>query len=420
MDKIIVRGGSRLAGDVEVAGSKNAALPILFATLLTDERCVVRNIPDVADVRTTLRLLGDLGAEVEQDGADVAIRARELNSSEASYELVKTMRASFLVLGPLLARVGKARVSQPGGCAIGARPVNLHLHALEQMGAEVELVHGYAEARAGQLRGAHVQLDFPSVGATEHLMMVACLAEGDTEIENAAREPEIVDLAAALSSMGAEIEGAGEAVVRIRGASSLGGMDHRVLPDRIEAGTFLIGGAMTQGDVTVHGARADCLQAVIVKLREAGAEVEELDGAIRVSATRRLDGVDIKTLPYPGFPTDVQAQMMALATVSEGTSVVTETIFENRFMHAVEFMRLGADISLDGHNAVVRGVERLSGAEVMASDLRASVSLILAGLVADNETEILRVYHLDRGYQRIEEKLAKLGANIQRVKGAKG
>jgi UDP-N-acetylglucosamine 1-carboxyvinyltransferase len=420
MDKIVVRGGKRLAGEVEVAGSKNAALPILFATLLTDRECVVRNIPDVADVRTAVRLLRDLGAEVEQDGADVSIRARDLSSSEASYDLVKTMRASFLVLGPLLARVGKARVSQPGGCAIGARPVNLHLNALQQLGAEVELVHGYAEARAGRLSGAHVQLDFPSVGATEHLMMVACLADGDTEIENAAREPEIVDLAAALTSMGALIEGAGEAVVRIRGAKSLGGMSHTVLPDRIEAGTFAIAAAMTGGDVKVVGARADCLQAVIVKLREAGATVEELDGALRVSATSRLDGADIKTQPYPGFPTDLQAQMMALATVSSGTSVITETIFENRFMHAVEFMRLGADISLDGHNAVVRGVERLSGAEVMASDLRASVSLILAGLVADNATQILRVYHLDRGYQRIEEKLAQLGADIERVKGARG
>ncbi len=420
MDKIIVKGGNRLVGEVEVAGSKNAALPILFATLLSDQKCAVRNLPDVADVRTTLRLLRDLGAEVEQDGADVSITARELNSSEAPYELVKTMRASFLVLGPLLARVGRARVSQPGGCAIGARPVNLHLHALQQLGAEVELVHGYAEARAGRLTGAHVQLDFPSVGATEHLMMVACLAKGDTEIENAAREPEIVDLAAALTSMGAVIEGAGEAVVRIRGAESLGGMDHRVLPDRIEAGTFLIGAAMTGGDVIVRGAHAESLHAVVVKLREAGAVIEELDGALRASASRRLDGVDLRTQPYPGFPTDLQAQMMALATVSEGTSVVTETIFENRFMHAVEFMRLGADISLDGHNAVVRGVEQLSGAEVMASDLRASVSLILAGLVADNATQILRVYHLDRGYQRIEEKLATLGADIERVKGARG
>ena len=407
-------------GEVTVAGAKNAALPILFATLLTDQRCVVRNLPDVMDVRTALRLLRDLGATVEQDGADVVVHARSLTSWEAPYELVKTMRASFLILGPLLARAGRARVSQPGGCAIGGRPVNLHVHALEQMGAEVELVHGYTEARAGRLRGAHIHLDFPSVGATEHLMMVACLADGTTQIENAAREPEIVDLAAALTSMGARIEGAGEAIVRVEGVEALGGMDHRVLPDRIEAGTFLIGGAMTGGDVVVHGARAEYLQAVLGKLREAGATLEEMDGAVRVTAGERLRGVDIKTLPYPGFPTDLQAQMMALATVSEGASVVTETIFENRFMHAVELVRLGADIALDGHNAVVRGVTQLSGAPVMATDLRASVSLVLAGLVADNTTEIRRVYHLDRGYERIEAKLAALGADIERVKGAEG
>lgn len=420
MDKILIRGGRRLAGEVAVSGAKNAALPILFATLLTERECVVRNLPDVVDVRTALRLLRDLGAEVEQDGADVRVHARALQSWEAPYELVKTMRASFLVLGPLLARTGRARVSQPGGCAIGGRPVNLHLQALQQMGAEVELVHGYAEARAGRLKGARIHLDFPSVGATEHLMMVACLADGVTEIENAAREPEIVDLAAALASMGARIEGAGEATVRIEGVDALAGMDHSVLPDRIEAGTFLIAAAMTGGDVVVHGARADCLQAVLAKLRDAGASVEEMGSAIRVSAAHRLGGIDVKTLPYPGFPTDLQAQMMALATVSAGTSMFMETIFENRFMHAVEFMRLGADIALDGHTAVVRGVQQLSGAPVMATDLRASVSLVLAGLVADNTTEILRVYHLDRGYQRIEDKLAALGADIERIKGAAG
>ena len=420
MDKILIKGGRRLCGEVTVSGAKNAALPILFATLLTDRECVVRNLPDVVDVRTALRLLRDLGATVEQDGADVMVHARELTSWEAPYELVKTMRASFLVLGPLLARAGRARVSQPGGCAIGGRPVNLHLHALQQMGAEVELVHGYTEARAGRLKGAQLHLDFPSVGATEHLMMVACLADGTTEIDNAAREPEIVDLAAALTSMGARIEGAGDATVRIHGVSALAGMDHRVMPDRIEAGTFLIAAAMTGGDVVVHGPRADCMQALLVKLREAGATVDEMDAAIRVVAPRRLRGVDIKTLPYPGFPTDLQAQMMALATVSDGTSVITETIFENRFMHAIEFMRLGADIALDGNKAVVRGVPRLSGAPVMATDLRASVSLILAGLVADNCTAILRVYHLDRGYQRIEAKLAALGADMERVTGATG
>ncbi len=420
MDKILIKGGRRLAGEVTVAGAKNAALPILFATLLTDQPCVVRNLPDVADVRTALRLLSDLGATVEQTGTDATVHARALTAWEAPYELVKTMRASFLVLGPLLARAGRARVSQPGGCAIGGRPVNLHLNALQKMGAEVELVHGYTEARAGRLTAAQIHLDFPSVGATEHLMMVACLANGTTEIDNAAREPEIVDLAAALSSMGARIRGAGEATIQIEGVEALGGMTHRVLPDRIEAGTFMIGAAMTGGDVVVHGAQADCLQALVVKLREAGATLEEMDGAIRVTASRRLQGVDIKTLPYPGFPTDLQAQMMALATVSQGSSLVSETIFENRFMHANEFMRLGADIAVDGHNAVVRGVPRLSGAPVMATDLRASVSLILAGLVAHNSTEIRRVYHLDRGYERIEEKLSALGADIVRVKGGRG
>jgi len=420
MDVIRVRGGRCLEGEVEVAGAKNAALPILFSTLLTDQRCVLHNLPDVQDVRTALRLLRDLGAEIDEDGSTVSIEVREVASSEAPYELVKTMRASFLVLGPLLARSGRARVSQPGGCAIGGRPIDLHLQGLRHLGAKVELVHGYTEARAGRLEGARVQLDFPSVGATEHLMMVAALASGETVIENAAREPEIVDLASALSSMGAEIAGAGQANVRIAGVAKLHGMEHRVLPDRIEAGTFLIGGAMTRGEVLVHGARADDMQALIVKLREAGAEIDELDGALRVRATRRLHGVDVRTLPYPGFPTDLQAQMMALATVSQGTSVIAETVFENRFMHANEFMRLGADISLDGHNAVVRGVDRLGGAPVMATDLRASVSLILAGLVADNTTEVRRVYHLDRGYERIEEKLAALGADIERVRGARG
>jgi len=420
MDVIRVRGGRRLEGEVEVAGAKNAALPILFATLLTDQRCVIRNLPDVRDVRTALRLLRNLGADIDQDGSTVSIEVREVASSEAPYELVKTMRASFLVLGPLLARSGRARVSQPGGCAIGGRPIDLHLQGLRHLGADVELVHGYTEARAGRLEGARIQLDFPSVGATEHLMMVAALASGETVIENAAREPEIIDLAAALSSMGAAIDGAGEANVRIVGVETLHGMEHRVVPDRIEAGTFLIGGAMTRGDVLVRGARADDLQALIVKLREAGAEIDELDGALRVRATHRPNGVDIKTLPYPGFPTDLQAQMMALATISEGTSVIAETVFENRFMHANEFMRLGADIALDGHNAVVRGVDQLGGAPVMATDLRASVSLILAGLVADNTTEVRRVYHLDRGYERIEEKLAALGADVERRKGAGG
>ncbi len=419
MDKIVIRGGRPLSGEVAVAGSKNAALPILFASLLTPEPCVLRNLPDVVDVRTALRLLADLGAQVEREGSAVRISAARVSHLEAPYELVKTMRASFLVLGPLLARFGRARVSQPGGCAIGGRPVNLHTHGMREMGARVELVHGYTEARADRLRGAHIHLDLPSVGATEHLMMVAALADGETIIENAAREPEVVDLAGALCAMGARIAGAGEAVIRIQGVARLHGIEYTVIPDRIEAGTFLMAGAITGGDVTVRGARADHLQAVLVKLREAGAVIDEEMDRIRVRAPRRLRGVDVKTLPYPGFPTDLQAQIMAVAAVSEGTSVISETIFENRFMHVHEFNRLGADITLEGNSAIVRGVPRLSGAPVMATDLRASVSLVLAGLAAQNTTEVLRVYHLDRGYEHIEAKLSRLGADIQRVGGAR-
>lgn len=420
MDTIIIRGGRRLVGEVEVGGAKNAALPVLFASLLTPEPCVLRNLPDVVDVRTALRLLEGLGARVERENGVVRIEAARLTGREARYELVKTMRASFLVLGPLLARFGNARVSTPGGCAIGARPVDLHINALRKLGAEIELVHGYAEARAHRLQGAHVSLDLPSVGATEHMMMVAALADGDTIIENAACEPEIGDLARALTAMGAHIEGAGDPVVRIHGVSRLHGMDFTIIPDRIEAGTFMMAAAITGGDVVVRGARAEHLHAVIGKLREGGATVEEVDAGVRVRADRPGRAVDVKTLPYPGFPTDLQAQIMALAAVSAGTSVISETIFENRFMHVHELNRMGADIKLEGHNAIVRGVTRLSGAPVMATDLRASVSLLLAGLAAENSTEVRRVYHLDRGYEHIEEKLSRLGADIRRVKGAPG
>lgn len=420
MDKIVIGGGRPLAGEVQVAGAKNAALPILFASLLTAEPCLLRNLPDVVDVRTTLTLLGELGAKIEAVNGGIRIQAAQLTGSEARYELVKTMRASFLVLGPLLARLGKARVSLPGGCAIGGRPVNLHVEGLCRLGARVELVHGYAEASVDRLRGAHIQLDGPSVGATEQMLMAACLAEGETIVENAAREPEVVDLAAALNAMGARIQGAGEALVRIEGVKSLHGVDHSVIPDRIEAGTFLMAGAITSGNVVVRGARADHLHAVLGKLREAGAQIDEEDGAIRVSVPERLRAVDVRTSPYPGFPTDLQAQVMAVAAISQGTSVITENIFENRFMHVQEFNRLGADISLEGHNAIVRGVAGLSGAPVMATDLRASVALVLTGLAASNTTEVLRVYHLDRGYERIEEKLSRLGADIVRVKGVGG
>ncbi|GBD26971.1 UDP-N-acetylglucosamine 1-carboxyvinyltransferase 1 [bacterium HR30] len=414
MDTIVVRGGSRLRGEVAVEGAKNAALPILFAALLTDEPCVFHNVPQVVDVRTALRLLADLGAEVQQEGTTVWVRARHLRSVEAPYELVKTMRASFLVLGPLLARTGRARVSTPGGCAIGARPVDLHLKGLQKLGATVDVVHGYAEAEVQRLQGATIYLDVPSVGATEHLLMVACLAEGSTRIEQAAREPEVVDLARVLIGMGARISGAGEDVITVEGVSRLHGVEHTIVPDRIEAGTFLIGGAMTGGDVFVRDARADHLHALLLKLKEAGAEVLEDAAGIRIRGHTRLRSVDVKTMPYPGFPTDLQAQFMAAMTRAEGRAVITETIFENRFLHAVELNRLGADIKVQGNAAVVQGVEKLTGAPVMATDLRASVSLVLAGLVAEGETVVSRVYHLDRGYARLEEKLRALGAWVER------
>ncbi len=414
MDTIVVRGGACLRGEVAIEGAKNAALPILFAALLTDEPCLFHNVPDVVDVRTALRLLVDLGAEVHQEGSTVGIRARHLKSVEAPYELVKTMRASFLVLGPLLARVGRARVSTPGGCAIGARPVDLHLKGLQKLGAKVEIVHGYAEAEVNRLQGATIYLDVPSVGATEHLLMVACLAEGTTRIEQAAREPEVVDLARVLMAMGARIRGAGEDVITVEGVSRLGGVEHTIIPDRIAAGTFLIGGAMTGGDVFVRHARPEHLHALLLKLKEAGAEMVESPEGIRVRGRHRLGSVDVKTMPHPGFPTDLQAQFMAAMTRAEGRAVITETIFENRFLHAVELNRLGADIKVQGNAAVVQGVEKLTGAPVMATDLRASVSLVLAGLVAEGETIVSRVYHLDRGYAKLEEKLRALGADVER------
>lgn len=417
MDKIIVRGGRALRGKVQVEGSKNAALPILLASLLTEEDCVFRNVPNVVDVRTTLKLLQGLGAEVERiDDDAVRIRAERLARLEAPYELVKTMRASFLALGPLLARHGRARVSTPGGCAIGGRPVDLHIQGLQHFGAQVQLVHGYAEAEADELRGARIYLDFPSVGATEHLMMVATLAKGQTVIEHAAREPEIVDLANALISMGARIRGAGEDVITIDGVERLHGTDYRVVADRIEAGTFLVAAAITGGDVEVVGAVPSHLDPLILKLREMGVDVRECAGGVRVIGDGRLRAVDIKTMPYPGFPTDLQAQMMAALCIADGQSVITETIFENRFMHVYELVRMGADIKVEGSRALVSGVESLSGAPVMATDLRASVSLILAGLAASGTTELSRVYHLDRGYVRIENKLSALGADVERVR----
>ena len=410
-----------MRGEVSVSGSKNAALPLLISSLLTAEPCVYQGIPHLADIRTTLRLLNGLGVTVDREAwdlgsGDLRILADRVNDLEAPYDLVKTMRASFLVLGPLVARFGEARVSAPGGCAIGMRPVNLHLKGLAEMGAAIEQVHGYVEAKAKKLRGTKILLDLPSVGATENLIMAATLAEGTTVIENAAREPEIEDLAAALNKMGAKVQGAGRGVVQIEGVDALHGLTHRVIPDRIEAGSFVIAGALTGGDVRVAGARPEHLEAFLIKLNEAGVAVETDENSVHVRGNGKIKSVDVTTLPYPGFPTDLQAQMMVLMSVADGVSVITETIFENRFMHALELDRMGADIRLEGNRAVVRGVRELSGAPVMATDLRASVSLILAGLVANGSTEVARVYHLDRGYEQIEKKLSALGAEIRRVK----
>lgn len=422
MDKILVRGGRRLEGEVSVSGSKNAALPILISALLTAEPCSYEGIPDLMDIRTAIKLLSGLGVNVKRGGGsgglgEITLQADRVTKLEASYELVKTMRASFLVMGPLLSRFGSARVSTPGGCAIGARPVNLHLKGLAEMGADIDLVHGYIEAAAKRLHGAKIYLDLPSVGATENLMMAATLAEGTTVIENAAKEPEIDALASVLKKMGAKIEGAGSDVVKIEGVDELHAVRHRVIPDRIEAATFMVAAALTGGDVMVRGARPDHLDAFLLKLKEAGVKLCLEHDGVRVKGEGKTKSVDIITLPYPGFPTDLQAQMMVLMSVSDGVSVITETIFENRYMHAQELIRMGANIRLEGNRAVIRGVEGISGAPIMATDLRASVSLVLAGLVARDMTEISRVYHLDRGYEHIEKKLSGLGADIQRIKG---
>jgi UDP-N-acetylglucosamine 1-carboxyvinyltransferase len=420
VETIVIRGGAVLSGEVMVSGSKNAALPLLFSTLLTPERCVIRNVPTLADVRTAIAVLRHLGARVERspDGREVVVEAREIGCTEAPYDLVKTMRASFLVLGPLLARFGRARVSTPGGCAIGARPVDLHLTGLQLMGARLRISEGYVEAEAERLHGAKILLDFPSVGATQQLMMAASLAEGTTVIENAAREPEIVCLALALARMGVAIEGAGTSEVTIEGRTELAGGEQTVIPDRIEAGTYMVAAAVTRGAVDVVGARADHLEAFIAKLREAGVRVREHEGGVHVEPNGRLRAVDVKTMPYPGFPTDLQAQFMTLMTRAGGTSTLTETIFENRFLHAQELVRMGAEIRVDGNRAIVRGSHALSGAPVMATDLRASVCLVLAGLAARGTTRVSRVYHLDRGYERVEAKLSALGADVVREKGA--
>ncbi len=413
---IRIQGGRRLKGSVEVAGSKNAALPLLFACLLSDDDCHLTGLPDVADIRTAALLLKRLGAKVERhDPSSMTINCSGVDQWEAPYDLVRTMRASFLVLGPLLARFGRARVSMPGGCAIGARPVDVHLSALRLMGARIETVRGYEEASADGLKGAHIILEKPSVGATENLLMAASLARGSTRLENAAREPEVVDLARALQEMGANISGAGSSVVEIEGVERLGGMTHRVIPDRIEAGTFLIAAAMTRGEVTVKGARADDLRELVTALESAGAVLRDNGDGMTARCDKRPSAVNVSTAPHPGFATDLQAQFMALMCLADGEAVVTENIFENRFMHVSELQRMGADITLSGNSALVRGQVSLSGAAVMATDLRAGVSMVLAGLAGDYQTDVLRVYHLDRGYERIEEKLRSLGADIERV-----
>ncbi len=420
MDKLVITGGARLTGEVAISGAKNAALPILCASLLSAEPLVLSNVPMLNDIGTMLKLLAQMGVQVARDGENVALDASGLNNPLAPYELVKTMRASILVLGPLLARCREAKVSLPGGCAIGARPVDQHIKGLLAMGADVGVDHGYITARTGKLKGARLFTDMVTVTGTENLMMAACLAEGETVIENAAREPEVVDLAQCLVSMGAQISGAGTDVIRIRGVAKLHGARHRVMPDRIETGTFLCAAAATGGDIRLNGTSTGYLDAVVDKLMDAGCDIvgekTPAHESIRIVAPARLKAVSIRTAPYPAFPTDMQAQFMAINCVAEGTAVIRETIFENRFMHAVELQRLGADIKVDGNTAFVQGVGRLQGATVMATDLRASASLVIAGLVAEGETHIERIYHLDRGYEHIETKLSGLGARILRAR----
>ncbi len=416
MDRIVITGGKRLHGEVRVSGAKNSALPILASTILGGGQCAISNVPSVVDVLTMGKLLNILGAAVSQEGNRATIKADVIHSTEAPYDLVKTMRASILVLGPLVARWGEAKVSLPGGCAIGSRPVNLHLAGLAKLGADISIEHGYITAKAKRLRGARIHCDTPTVTGTENLMMAASLAEGTTVLENAAKEPEITDLAQFLIKRGARILGAGTDVMTIEGVRELRGGEHEVIPDRIEAGTFLAAAAMTRGDVTITHCRPDHMDAVLTKLQEAGAKIRAEKDLVQLTVPGPLKGIDVRTLPFPGFPTDMQAQMVAVMALAEGTSVVTETVFESRFMHVEELRRMGADIRVEGNRLVVTGRRELTGAPVMASDLRASAGLIVAGLAAQGVTEVQRVYHLDRGYERIEDKLRALGANIDRQK----
>ena len=416
MDKLRISGGRSLEGEVAVSGAKNAALPIMCASLLTEGALEVANVPRLRDVATMAKLLSQMGVEVQATAGTTVLRARKVANPVADYELVKTMRASVLVLGPLLARCGSARVSLPGGCAIGQRPVDQHVKALQAMGATITMEHGYMHAGAPRLHGARIVMDLVTVTGTENVMMAAALADGTTLIENAAREPEVVDLARCLAAMGARIEGAGSDVIRIDGVSSLRGCAHRVMPDRIETGTYLAAAAAAGGKVRLRGTAPDSLDATLGKLREAGATVRTGADWIEIEMARRAEAFNLRTAPYPGLATDMQAQFMALATVAAGASLITETIFENRFMHALELQRLGADIAIQGNTALVKGVDRLQGAAVMATDLRASAGLVIAGLVADGETIVDRIYHLDRGYEALEKKLGALGARIERIR----
>jgi UDP-N-acetylglucosamine 1-carboxyvinyltransferase len=416
MDKIEIEGGPSLKGEVRISGAKNAALPVMAASILGPGENVIFNIPFLRDITTMGKLLAHLGMGYHQEGDEAELQSANISSIEAPYDFVKTMRASVLVLGPLLARTGEAKVSLPGGCAIGARPINFHIMGLEKMGAKIVLSEGYIHAKAKRLRGAEIYFDVPTVTGTENLMMAAVLADGETLLENAACEPEVVDLANALKSMGADIQGAGTSVIKIKGVTGLRPLNYKIIPDRIETGTFITAAAITKGDVIIRNCNPAHTESFISKLRETGAEISHDSSSISVKGPARPQAEDIKTMPYPGFPTDMQAQFMTLMTVAKGTSLITENIFENRFMHVAELKRMGADIKIEGSTATVKGVDHLKGAPVMATDLRASASLILAGLGAKGKTVVDRVYHIDRGYEKIEAKFEKLGANIRRVR----
>ena len=415
MAKIIVKKSNPLKGTVKIDGAKNAVLPIIAATLLGKGKSVIREVPNLRDVHVISDLLRNLGAEVEYSDKTLVVDATNINTCEAPYELVRKMRASFLVMGPLLARFNHTKISMPGGCAIGTRPIDLHLKGFRCLGADVEIDHGFVEARTEKLKGSKLYLDFPSVGATENIMMAATLAEGTTIIENAAEEPEIVDLANFLNEMGADIKGAGTNTIKIKGVKELTGAEHTVIPDRIEAATYMVAAAMTKGDIIIENVLMEHLKPVTAKLREAGCEITELENAVRVVGPEKLKAIDIKTLPHPGFPTDVQAQFMAMLTVSEGTGTVIETVFENRYMHVAEFNRMGANINIEGRTAIVKGVDQLHGAKVNATDLRAGAALILCGLIAEGDTEIGEIYHIQRGYVDIDKKITGLGGNIEIV-----